>query len=146
MQILETYTPTHDECTMALLANILQLFTGFIGPLIIFAVKRDSKFVAFHSLQALIWQISWALIGMVLVFGWVILIFFGVAVATTHPQSQASVPPMAVGFIAFFGLFWVVMMAAGIANLVLGVVYGIKASRGEWAAYPLVGRLARRWI
>jgi len=27
---------------------------------------------------------------------------------------------------------------------VLGIVYGIKASKGEWAAYPVIGRWARR--
>jgi len=25
-------------------------------------------------------------------------------------------------------------------------VYGIKAGNGEWAEYPVLGRLARRWL
>jgi len=29
-------------------------------------------------------------------------------------------------------------------KLVGGVVYGIKAGRGEWAEYPLLGRFARQ--
>jgi len=28
--------------------------------------------------------------------------------------------------------------------LVIAIVYGIKAGRGEWAAYPVLGPLARR--
>jgi uncharacterized protein len=147
MQTVEVEKPTHDECTMAMLANILQIFTGFIGPLIMFAVKRDSKFVAFHSLQALLWQIAWGLVAVLIAMGWVILIFVGVAVGAAHPQTNSdSVPPMVVGFIGFFGLFWLFMIAAGIANLVLAVYHGIKSSQGEWTAYPLVGRLARRWV
>jgi uncharacterized membrane protein len=29
-------------------------------------------------------------------------------------------------------------------NIVLAIVYGLKSSRGEWAEYPVIGRLARR--
>ena len=56
--------PTADERTLALLAHLLMAFTGFIGPLVIFCVKQDSRFVKFHSLQALVWQALY----MVLVF------------------------------------------------------------------------------
>src|SRR5258708_23310496 len=48
--------PTEDERTMAMLAHLLMAFTGFIGPLVIFCVKQNSRFVRFHSLQALIWH------------------------------------------------------------------------------------------
>src|SRR5258708_20152100 len=48
--------PAEDERTMAMLAHLLMAFTGFIGPLVIFCVKQNSRFVRFHSLQALIWH------------------------------------------------------------------------------------------
>src|SRR5260370_4760442 len=47
--------PAEDERTMAMLAHLLMAFTGFIGPLVIFCVKQNSRFLRFHSLQALIW-------------------------------------------------------------------------------------------
>ena len=28
-------------------------------------------------------------------------------------------------------------------KLLLAIIYGVKAGRGEWAEYPLLGRLAR---
>ena len=37
-------------------------------------------------------------------------------------------------------------MAGGIFNLVVAIVYAIKAGRGEWADYPLLGRLARKLL
>jgi uncharacterized Tic20 family protein len=49
-------SPSHDERTTAMLARLLMIFTWFIGPLILYLVKRESRFVAFHSLQALIFQ------------------------------------------------------------------------------------------
>jgi len=47
---------TADERTMAVLANALQMVGGWIGPLIIFFAKRQSRFVSFHALQALLLQ------------------------------------------------------------------------------------------
>jgi hypothetical protein len=34
----------------------------------------------------------------------------------------------------------VLMMGGWIVHVILGIVYGINANRGEWAAYPLIGR------
>ena len=45
-----------------------------------------------------------------------------------RPLSSSSFP--------FFWLFW---MLGWVANVILGIVYGIKANRGEWAGYPIIG-------
>src|SRR5947208_20998 len=47
--------PTEEEKSLAMLNYILSIF-GWLAPLIIWLVKRDSKFVAFHALQTLIWH------------------------------------------------------------------------------------------
>jgi uncharacterized membrane protein len=36
------------------------------------------------------------------------------------------------------------MMGFWIGMLVIAIVYGIKAGRGEWAEYPVIGRIAKR--
>jgi uncharacterized membrane protein len=36
------------------------------------------------------------------------------------------------------------LMIAWAVMLVLAIMYGVKAGRGEWAEYPLLGSLARR--
>jgi len=133
--------PTQDERLLALLAHILQIVSWFIGPLVIFLVKRDSLFVRFHALQALLWQavlvVGWG-IGMV---GFMVAIFVTIATQPQNPHPNAS--PTAF-FLGAFG-FWLLMMGAMVLNLVLGIVYGIKANNGEWARYPLLGRLAWRF-
>ncbi len=62
---------TQDDRTMAIFAHVLQVVGWWIAPLIIFLVKRDSLFVKFHALQALILQLClmvlW-IIGMVVFF------------------------------------------------------------------------------
>ena len=134
---------TSDEKTMATLAHVLQLVGGWIAPLIIFFVKRDSKFVAFHAMQALLWQ----LILMVFWFGamivWVATIF---SFAFSHAANAAPAHPPSLRF--FLGIFALWIVAFGIMglNLFLAIYFGIKASRGEWASYPIIGRWARHIV
>lgn len=129
---------TQDERTMAFLAHLLQVFTGFIAPLVIFCVKQDSKFVKFHALQSLIWQLCY----MALFIGGFFLFFFSFFFTAIHGaqggHSPNNVPPAIFLIFPFFWLFWIL---GWVANVILGVVYGIKANRGEWAGYPIIGKL-----
>lgn len=134
--------PTKDECTMALLAHLLQVFSGFIGPLVIFCVKQDSKFVKYHALQSLIWQTAYMILG----FGAMAIFFVFMMGSVMHmPHGvphQPNQPPPA--FVFLFPLIWIFWMGGWVVNLILGIVYGIKANRGEWAGYPLIGKLLLR--
>lgn len=120
---------------MALLVHVLAIFSGFIAPLIFYLVKKDSRFVAFHSLQVLIWHAAYAVVffvGMIFAF-----IFMFLTIAA-HPQATPhQSPPFA--FFAIFGLLWFWGMAGWVLSVILGIVYAIKANRGEWARYPLIG-------
>jgi uncharacterized protein len=127
---------------MAMLAHLLQVFSGFIGPLVIFIVKQDSKFVKYHALQSLIWQAAYMIIG----FGGMAVVFIGMFSSIAHtppgiPHQPGEPPP---GFFLFFPLVWIFWMGGWVVNLILGIVYGIKANRGEWAGYPVLGRLLLR--
>jgi len=43
---------------MAMLAHLLALLTGFIGPLIFYCVRKDDdEFVRFHTLQAVYFEL-----------------------------------------------------------------------------------------
>ncbi len=58
---------SQEDRTMAMLAHILGVFTGFLGPLIIWLIKKDqSRFVAFHAMQALFFQVAINLVMLVL--------------------------------------------------------------------------------
>jgi len=59
--------PTSDEKTMALLSHVLTVVASFLAPLIIYIVKKDeSAFVAAHAKESLNFQITIALIIIVL--------------------------------------------------------------------------------
>lgn len=131
-------TPTQDEKTMASLAHVLQVVGWWIAPLIIFLVKRDSRFVSFHALQALILQVLYMIASVVLMVGWFGFLFL--TMAHQHGASGGAPPPA----LFLFPLIWLVFMGAWVFMLVIAIVYGLKAGRGEWAEYPLLGPLARR--
>ena len=132
--------PTQDERTMAVLAHALQLAGGFIGPLVILLVKRDSKFVSFHALQALLLQICYIIVWVGIMVVWFAVIFGTVFSHMGPPPSNQ--PPVAL--FMFFPLFWLAAMGLWVLILIVVIVYSIKAGHGEWAGYPILGGWARR--
>jgi uncharacterized Tic20 family protein len=129
---------SQDERTMAVLAHVLQLVGGWIGPLVIFLVRRQSRFVSFHALQVLFWHLACVVVAAVLVT--VGFISFLLAIAFHHGAYNA--PPL--GIFVLFPLLWLGFIMTWALTVVIAIVYGIKAGRGEWAEYPVFGGLARR--
>ncbi len=128
---------TPDERTIALLAHMLQIMLWWIAPLAILLIKRDSKFVSFHALQALLLQIVHLLL---LISG--VILWFGVFVlaAASAPASGHMPPPPELFFL--MPVLWLSWMGVGLTVLVAAIVYGVKAGRGEWAEYPVLGAVA----
>lgn len=101
-----------DPKTMAMLAQLLGIFTGFLGPLIIYLVNGDKDpFVRHHSAEALNFQITLAIAYVV---SFVLMIVL-------------------IGFLMFF-VIW-------IASIVFMIQATIAANRGEWYRYPINIRL-----
>jgi uncharacterized membrane protein len=129
-------SPTPDERTMAVLANALQLVGWFIAPLVILLIKRESKFVKFHALQALFLQMVYFVLFAT------VMIAFAVTMLAVGVRSSSQEPPVAM--LIFFPIFWLLIMGAWVSMLVLAIVHSVKAGRGEWSEYPLIGPLAAR--
>jgi uncharacterized Tic20 family protein len=136
--------PTQDEKTMASLAQFLQLFGGWIAPLVIFLVKRQSRFVSFHALQVLLLQVVHVIGIIVFVMVWIMIVFGTVFFSIAHQAPGHAEPPIA--FFLAFPLIWLVVIGYWVFILITAIVYGIKASQGEWAEYPILGRWARKLL
>lgn len=137
-EIAEAEVPSKDECVIAMLAHVLMIFAWVWAPLIIYFAKRDSRFVAFHALQALYWQLI-AICVSILACG---TMFAGISITTLSSTATKGSAPTPPAFFMFFPLLWISMMGGWALNLVLGILFGIKASHGEWARYPVLGRWA----
>ncbi len=125
---------------MAVLAQVLQLLGGWIAPLIIFFVKRQSRFITFHALQVLLFEGVCIFLSMLAMFALFVSMALGIALGG-FPSQHSSAPPKA--FFLYFALFWLAFVILWFVKLLLAIIYGVKAGRGEWAEYPLLGRLAR---
>jgi uncharacterized membrane protein len=130
---------TPDERTMATLAHALQMIGSWIAPLIIFLIRRESRFVAFHALQALLLQILHVLVVMLFVGGFFITMIFYVMPNGAHQPAEFPWPVF-----VLFPLIWIAFAVLSIGTLAIAIIYSIKAGRGEWADYPVLGKLARK--
>ena len=101
-----------DEQGLATLAQVLAIFTGFLGPLVIwFMARPDQPFVKHHAAEALNFQIT----------------------VTIAAFVSALLMLVLVGFL----LLPVVLIGA----FVLEVLAAIAANRGEWYRFPINLRL-----
>lgn len=106
-------TPTSEEKTMAVLSHILSIVAGFLAPLIIYLVKKDSPYVQSHAKESLNFQLTMLIAYIVCVILMVVLI----------------------GIL----LIWLVM----IANLVLVIIATIRASENKMYKYPFAIRFIK---
>jgi len=133
--------PTEDERTMAMFTEIISVFTGLWGPLVLLIIKRDSKFVSFYALQSLFWHVLYAFV-FVLIFMVVFFSMFAqIAMLPRHPNAP---PP--VGLFLGFPFLFLMFLGLWVINIAVGIIFAMKAKAGEWAFYPVVGRLAFKLI
>lgn len=109
--------PQSDDRTWAMLAYLSPIVVSFIGPLIIFFVKKDeSPFVRHHAAQSLNMIITSTVYSIVLL----------VAAVVGGIVSHGA------GFVLFF-LVW---LGVGILTLVYLVIATVAANRGELYRVP----------
>ena len=133
---------TQDQKAYAGLAHALMLSTWWIAPLIIYFVKKESRFVRFHAMQALLWQIVFSVLYFV-----VMAVFFAVvfsSLLSAHGQPQAD--QVHIGIFLTMPLIWLMAMGGFAISITLSILYCLKAMRGEWAQYPVIGRWAWRIV
>ncbi len=103
-----------DDKTMAMLCHLLAIFTGFLGPLILWLIKKDqSAYVDQQGKEALNFQIT-------------------VSIAAFLSSLLMYV---CIGFLA--------LPAVLIANLVFCIMGCVAANKGEPYRYPVSLRLVK---
>lgn len=103
-----------EQRILAILTHVLGIFTGFIGPLVIFLIADETKpFAREHAKESLNFQITIALAAIVSAF--LTLILIGI-----------------LGFIAI-----------GIMNLVFSIMAAVAASNNQGYRYPVSFRFIR---
>ncbi|MDP6106860.1 MAG: DUF4870 domain-containing protein [Candidatus Brocadiia bacterium] len=107
-------TAPESERSMATLCHILAIFTGFLGPLIIWLVKKDeSPFVDDQGKEALNFQITIAIAG-----------FVGAALTAV-----------------FIGCF--IVAAVVVCDILFCILGAAQANKGERYRYPVCIRFIK---
>lgn len=101
-----------DQKTMAVLAQVLGLITGFLGPLVIYLVNGEKDaFVRHHAAEALNFQLT-LLIGYI------------------------------ASFVLIFVLIGIVLLPVlVVVGIVFPIIAAIAANKGEWYRYPVSIRM-----
>ena len=126
---------TSEENTLALFAHLsilLNLVTGFLGlvpaAVIYFAYKDRSRYVAYQSLQAIVFQ---------LVF------FFGAALLAGIVALISA--PLVLVCVGLFGILLAILLAlVPIGALVYGIVAAVDTYHGRDFQYWLIGQWLRK--
>ncbi len=97
-----------DERTLAILTHVLGIFTGFLGPLVVYLVARpDQRYAKHHAAESLNFQLTFLI-------AWIVAI---------------------VSIFVLIGLVLIPLVWVG--ALVLEIMAAVAASRGEWYRYPV---------
>lgn len=100
-----------DENNLAMIAHILGIVIGFIGPLIIYLTAKDKPFAYSQAKEALNFQIT-------VVIAWV-----------------------ACAVLSFIGIGFILYPAVWVVNLIFCIMAAMAASKGEAYKYPVAIRL-----
>jgi uncharacterized protein len=104
--------PSANDKTMGMLAHVLGIFFGFLGPLIIWLTQKDtSPWAGAEAKEALNFQIT-------LVIGYV-----------------------AAFVLSFVGIGLLLYPVIGILSLIFGIMGAVEANKGNHYKYPVALRL-----
>jgi uncharacterized protein len=106
--------PTEEEKTLGMLCHLLGILTGFVGPLILWLVKKDSsRYIDYHGREALNFQITLFIVMITLSFATMLLM------------------------IIFIGILLIpVLFVVAILALVAEILAAVAAQKGEFYRYP----------
>ena len=106
--------PTSDERTLAMLTHLLAIVSHFIGPLIVWLIKKDeSKFVDHHGKEALNFSITAFIVYLI------------------------CIP------LTLIGVGCIVLPAIGIVTLVFFILAAVAANNGQYYRYPVSIRILK---
>ncbi len=141
----ETVQVTNEERLFSLFSHLSIFLGGIVLPIIFWVINKDkSKFVTFHSLQAIFYYIAYIFIIILLV---VIMIGggFGLALLTAgaHAFEKNAMPA---AFIIAMLIFYFLLFVVIFGFIGYGIYVGIKSYGGELKRYPVIGNIVYKSV
>ncbi|MCI0473135.1 MAG: DUF4870 domain-containing protein [Ignavibacteria bacterium] len=146
MNFNNTNELTNDERLFALLSHLSVVLGGILMPIIIWAVQKDkSKFIRFHSLQAIFYNISIGVIIALIVIILAVLIALGAGFgALASGKGDPGAMPLLVMILLFlfYGLIFIMIFA----YIGYGIYLAVKSYGGALIKIPVIGNIIYRKV
>jgi uncharacterized Tic20 family protein len=137
---------TNDERLFALLSHLSVVLGGILMPIIIWAIQKDkSKFIRFHSLQAIFYNISIGVIIALIVIILAVLIALGAGFgALASGKGDPGAMPVLVMILLFF--FYGLIFLMIFAYIGYGIYLAVKSYGGALIKIPVIGNIIYRKV
>ncbi len=134
----------NDERMFGLLSHLSIFFGGILLPVVFWAINKDkSKFVTFHSLQALFFHIAFAFIIILLA---VFIVFGAVGVNIFTMKAARTSHDMPIALLIFIFVTYAVAFLVAFGCMAYSVYMGIKAYQGNLNKYPIIGKIVYKKV
>jgi len=134
--------PQNDRM-LAMFAHLSMFFGSVWIPLIFWAIYKDkSRFVSFHSLQALFFHIAYTIVLVVLV---IFVAIVGVLAGLIKPESSGPPEMGAIQIIVILAL-GVIVMGFVFVCVALAIINAISSYKGGMKKYPIVGNMVYKRV
>jgi uncharacterized Tic20 family protein len=139
LPLYQSVEPAGDEKILALFSHLSIFLGGIVLPIIFWAINKDkSRFVRFHSLQAIFFQIAYVVILVAVIIIMVAVgIGLGVLSVGTFAAGKDGSLFLIIAMIIFYGfIFLSIFVFMG-----YGIYVGVKSYKGELSRYPIIGKI-----
>jgi uncharacterized Tic20 family protein len=131
-----------DEKLLALFSHLSLFLGGILLPLIFWLTNKDkSKFVTFHSLQALWFHVAYIVI-IIVVAVFLVIGGMGFSILVSGTHSKEMPPVMLIFIIAFYGFLFLIIFG----GIGYSVFMGIKSFKGNYNKYPFIGNMVYKKV
>ena len=128
---------------LAMFAHLSMFFGSLIIPLIFWAINKDkSRFVSFHSLQALFFHLAYTV---VLVFLVIFVAVIGVMAGLIVPGESGPPHIGALQIIVILAL-GVIVIGFIFVSIALAVINAVAAYKGGMKKYPIIGNMVYKKV
>ena len=134
---------TQEERLYGLFVHLSMFFGSLVIPFVFWVINKDkSKFVTFHSLQALFFHIAYTI---VIVFLVIFVAAAGLAVGLIVPGYEGPPKMDAMKIIVLVAIAIVVIGFVG-ASVIISLINAYSAYKGGMKKYPIIGNMVYKRV
>ena len=132
---------TSEERLMAMLSHLSLLFGGIVLPIIFWATQKDkSRFIRYHALQSIFFQIAYIVILVILIVALSLLaIFFGVGLGIFTATASSDPDAFPLLLVLFIILFYAAVIISAFGLMGYSIYLAVKSYLGSYIKVPIIG-------